>query len=96
MDLPDKEERRRILSAAADRVQRWVLNSPRGTSEIYHEGFLLDDRETDLEADGVAKALMRFSDQGLIHLTQKRLGDAHYEYRATRSSVVPPKLRRVG
>jgi hypothetical protein len=67
----------------------FVRNAKRGESCIYHTGNLMSDR---LSGDwpyaaAVADLAWELQEAGKINLTQKRIGEGEFDYRATRTSV---------
>lgn len=69
----------------------WYAEAERGDFFVYHTGDLAVDRwdwengGVPLEPlDGLARLVMHYSDQGLVALTQSRLGNGKSEYRATK------------
>lgn len=75
-------------AAAARKFESEVRALRPGASIVYHTGYLGRDRLLDFTAHVVGDRAMRLCSQGLVHLTQRRVGhkDAGVcEYLATRS-----------
>lgn len=71
-------------------LDRWVQNAEPGAVHVYHQGFLAVDRRKPAPHDGdTAQRLCR---QGLVFLTQARIGPRNFEYRATRAAIRDPEL----
>ena len=69
---------------------RFLDRAAPGESCISHDGFLACDRMQGSTPDAdIARRLAR---QGLVFLTQRRLGSRHYEYIATNASRPLPEL----
>ena len=69
---------------------RFIDRAAPGESCIYHHGFLACDRMQGPTPD--ADIAQRLARQGLVFLTQRRLGSRHYEYIATKASRALPEL----
>ena len=72
--------------------ENWLRTATCGHTAIYHSGYLPKDRGADgpttadeRRTDAVANAALTAADLGLVTLTQKRIGDFYYEYRAKRT-----------
>jgi hypothetical protein len=70
---------------------RWMAHSYPGQMMIYLVGYLPSSNVIN-DVKLVASQAWRDANVGLVHLTQKRLGDKQYEYRVTKAR--PPKSVR--
>lgn len=83
-------KRERAAAEAISKFRQWYEAAHPGDSVIYYEGWLLGAREAKRLAVfqqaqvAVADAARAHEQQGLVKLTQKRLGDLQYQYIATR------------
>jgi hypothetical protein len=71
----------------------WARGAGPGTRIIYHEGFLLEDREGDnrLAANRIANTAYALYLQGLVELVQTRKGPGLFAYQAVRRKAEPSK-----
>lgn len=71
-------------------LDRWIEHAEPGAVHVYHQGYLAVDRRKSAPHDGdTAQKLCR---QGLVFLTQARIGPRNFEYRATRATIRAPEL----
>jgi hypothetical protein len=70
------------------RFSAWLRTAAPGTTTAYHDGFLLIDRETDTKLATLCDAVRKAADEGFVILTQLKLGECAYTYRAHRTSEV--------
>ena len=98
--LPRPAAPQPVLDEAA--FAAWLKAAHPGSRITFHRGHLSVDREkrpgaADAHAraalDRLAARAMRASGQGLVHLVQKRHGDADYSYIAIRARRTPPPMR---
>ena len=98
--LPRPAAPQPVLDEAAFEV--WLEAAHPGSRITFHRGHLSVDREKRPDAadaharaalDRLAARAMRASGQGLVHLVQKRHGDADYSYIAIRARRAPPRMR---
>ena len=71
-------------------ITRWLAHAGPGAACIYHQGYLALDRRSDELPQ--AETALRLAREGLVFLTQRRLGSRHYEYIATKASRPLPEL----
>ena len=80
----------------------WLRAAHPGSRITLHRGFLCVDRQQRPHAphdpardelNRLADRAMRASADGLVHLIQKRHGDADYSYIAIRARRTPPRMR---
>jgi hypothetical protein len=67
----------------------FVRDAKKGQTCIYHIGHLMSDRKLAYlqHVDAVADLAWELQEAGKVDLTQKRIGEGEFEYRATRTSV---------
>ena len=89
-----------VLDEAAFEV--WLKAAHPGSRITLHRGLLCVDRQqrahaphdpARAELNRLAARAMRASGQGLVHLVQRRHGDADYSYVAVRARRAPPRMR---
>ena len=89
-----------VMDAAA--FEAWLKAAHPGSRITFHRGHLSVDRQQRPHAphdpardelDRLADRAMRASGQGLVHLVQRRHGDADYSYIAIRARRTPPRMR---
>ena len=89
-----------VMDAAA--FAAWLEAAHPGSRITFHRGHLSVDRQQRPHAphnparatlDRLAARAMRASGQGLVHLVQRRHGDADYSYIAIRARRAPPRMR---
>lgn len=71
-----------------DAFLRWVAKAPRGKTYTYHIGSLMYDRERAVnpqyhETHAIGEAAYAAYEAGHIALTQRKLDQFRFEYRAT-------------
>lgn len=64
--------------------QAWVRDARPGERVTYHEGWLVVDREGNSLVSLIAHAAHCLAGQGLLRLTQQRLGPERFRYIAER------------
>ncbi len=64
-------------------LRGWIERSSPGDTLTYYEGYLPADKGKG-EVNRLALTALQAYDDGLVYLTQKRLGDRHYCYRITK------------
>jgi hypothetical protein len=69
--------------------QKWLWTSEISDTLVYFQGNLAASRERHPQIDEGAKAVWQAYMDGLIHLTQRRLGDTGCDYIATRCARKP-------
>lgn len=75
---------------------RWLQDAQPGSVCSYHTGLLGFDRESNWEADRLARIAMRSYYVGRIELVQQRLGPGVCDYLAIkRKHERPPRQRRI-
>ncbi len=98
--LPRPAAPQPVLDAAD--FAAWLGAAHAGSRIAHHRGHLIADREKRPDAadaetraalDRLATAAMRASGQGLVHLVQRRHGDADYSYIAICARRAPPRNR---
>lgn len=64
----------------------WYAEAHRGDVYVYHVGFLMIDRDGEavMYLDSLARLVLDYALKGRVALTQRRLGELQYEYRATK------------
>jgi hypothetical protein len=72
----------------ADDFPAWLAAAEPGELTTYHIGFLMLDREGNLRVAAKARAAMRASDEGFVMLTQYRVQEGLYVYKATRTGEI--------
>ncbi len=86
----------------AEAFAAWLRAAHPGSRITFHRGHLSVDREKRPDAadaetraalDRLAGRAMQASGQGLVHLVQKRHGDADYSYIAIRARRRPSRMR---
>ena len=89
-----------IIDAAG--FEGWFRAAHPGSRITYHRGHLCVDRQqrphaphdpARAELNRLADGAMHASEQGLVHLFQKRHGEAHFSYIAIRARRTPPRKR---
>ena len=68
-------------------MSEWVRGAIPGSHYVYHEGYLPRDRGA-LHVRGAARLALEMSDKGILDLSQNRLGNHLYVYRATKRAAV--------
>ena len=80
----------------------WLKAAHPGSRITFHRGHLCVDRQQRPHAphdpardelNRLADRTMRASERGLVHLVQKRHGDADFSYLAIRARRAPPRMR---
>jgi hypothetical protein len=85
---------------SADNLCQWVRDAVPGQVCLYHSGMLMSDRDhTRWETRPEAKRLhflallaLRYQNDGLVYLVQRRRDDDSYDYIAMRSDKVAVAL----
>ena len=88
-----------MVKTRTDYFRLWLVTSRPGSSYIYHRGFLCRDREPQTYENGRSQveeevhelglAAMAAEKDGLVTLTQRRIGRENYEYIATKTKHNP-------
>jgi len=73
-----------IETKTKEEFEAFLKLSTPGEQAIYHVGFLVTDAMTKLTLRQLQAAVLMASDMGQAMLTQRKLADRVYEYRATR------------
>lgn len=81
----------------------WLVTARPGASYIYHRGLLCFDREPHIyqedrgqmeeDVNDLGEATWQASEDGMVHLTQRRIGKNRFEYIATKRRAVPKNQR---
>lgn len=92
------------LAIEAEAFETWLMSAPAGARIIYHEGLLMRDRKwcaADRSPPWIAQGIDRLADvvlfaaeRGLVTLTQHRLTDERYDYRARRTAAPVRETKR--
>ena len=87
----NSRRRKRMLSAeldeAAQALEALALAGVPGAKLVYYTGFIYEDREKNDDVRDLAELSWALHKDALVHLFQRRLGLAKYEYIAIRASA---------
>lgn len=72
------------MSSILDDIRRWLKKPGRRRTFEYHRGFLVLDREFNLDLRELQSKVMDMAKAGQFDLVQKRHGDRDYSYLALR------------
>jgi hypothetical protein len=78
------------MTISPDVMLDWVANSETGARLVYHTGFLVRDRDGDVNVSAAARMAERLRQLGYVNLLQRRIDENSCEYIIERRSVALP------